>query len=150
MTKHFTYLSEELNHDSKFAGEQLLNLSIVDSYFGVLGNWLNDIEAIEEIRTIDDLKRIFERCADNGLRLGGKTNAVFKIANCDVVLIVMLIKKLSDSIQQDIISSLSSGLSIRKTADRHGVSKSTVQEIRAKHLPDLPRSPTGHSSKLSS
>jgi transposase len=58
-------------------------------------------------------------------------------------------RPLSKQIRLDVVSQLQLGKSIRKVADRLGISKSSVQKIRATMLPDLPKSSGGRPAKLS-
>lgn len=56
---------------------------------------------------------------------------------------------LSTDTYNNILSLLEKGYSIRKIADQHGVSKSKIQKIRAKHFPNLVGSLGGRPTKLS-
>jgi hypothetical protein len=44
---------------------------------------------------------------------------------------------ISDDTYNNILSLLEQGVSIRKIADQHHISKSKIQKIRAQHLPNL-------------
>jgi transposase len=58
-------------------------------------------------------------------------------------------RKVSDDKQNDIISALRRQLTVRQVAEQCNVSKSTVQRIRARRLPDLPPKPAGRKPLLS-
>ena len=58
-------------------------------------------------------------------------------------------RSLSIDTQQNILSLLHQGLSIRQVADQCHVGKSTVQELRKKHLATFPVSSGGRKAKLS-
>ena len=58
-------------------------------------------------------------------------------------------KPISIDSRNNIDSLLQKGLSIRQVSEKCGVSKSTIQEIRAEYLPELNPSPGGRLAKLS-
>src|SRR5581483_1109229 len=57
--------------------------------------------------------------------------------------------KVTVEIRNNIVSMLSNGQSIREVSNKVGVGKSTVQEIRAKYVPDIPELSPGRPRKLS-
>ena len=57
--------------------------------------------------------------------------------------------KVTVDIRNNIISMLSNGQSIREVSKKIGISKSAVQEIRTKYVPDIPKPPPGRPRKLS-
>jgi len=56
---------------------------------------------------------------------------------------------ISDDTYNNILSLLEQGVSIRKIADQHHISKSKIQKIRAEYLPNLISSQGGRPTKLS-
>lgn len=59
-------------------------------------------------------------------------------------------RRISDDTRSNIVTLLQQGLSTRQVAERCGVSKSTVQNIRKRHLPTITQLRGGRVSKLSS
>jgi len=57
--------------------------------------------------------------------------------------------KVTVDIRNNIISMLSNGQSIREVSKKIGISKSAVQKIRTKYVPDIPKPPPGRPRKLS-
>jgi transposase len=62
----------------------------------------------------------------------------------------LTMRPLSDAKRNNVISLLSSGISVKKINASTGISTSVISRIRSQYCPNLPKNPTGRPTKLSS